>query len=85
MEKKYTARCACGAVRFGFDADPNFIADCYCKDCQKSSGGAMATFFAVPQDDFTLFSGQPMSFRYVAESSKGLERNFCPDCGGMPS
>ena len=81
MAKKYTGQCACGAVKFAFDSDPTFIADCYCKDCQKSSGGAMATFFGVPEDDFTLISGQPKSFHYIAQSGKGLDRNFCPNCG----
>jgi hypothetical protein len=81
MTKRYTAQCACGAIKFGFDTDPTFIADCYCKDCQKSSGGAMATFFGVPQDDFALIAGTPKSFHYLAESGKGLDRNFCPDCG----
>ena len=81
MTNRYTAQCACGAIKFGFDADPTFIADCFCNDCRKSSGGAMATFFGVPKDDFTLFSGKPKSFHYVAESGKGLDRNFCPDCG----
>ena len=41
----------------------------------------MATFFGVPQDDFTLISGNPKARRYVAASSKTLDRNFCPDCG----
>jgi hypothetical protein len=81
MAKKYTAQCACGAVKFAFDTDPTFVADCYCKDCQKASGGAFATFFGVPEADFTLLSGQPKAFHYVAESGKGLDRNFCPDCG----
>ena len=81
MAKKYTARCACGAVKFEFDTDPTFIANCHCLDCKKASGGEAATFFGVPEDDFTLISGKPKSFRYVAESGKGLDRNFCPDCG----
>jgi hypothetical protein len=81
MAKKHKGQCACGAVRFEFDTDPTFIADCYCKDCQKASGGAMATFFAIPQDDFTLISGKPKSFHYIANSGKGLDRNFCPECG----
>ena len=81
MAKKYQGQCACGSVKFEFDTDPGLIADCYCKDCQKSSGGAMATFFGIPKDDFTLISGRPKSFRYVAESGKTLDRNFCPDCG----
>ena len=41
----------------------------------------MATWFGVPQDDFTLVSGTPKSFHYIAESGKGLDRNFCPNCG----
>ena len=41
----------------------------------------MATFFGVPEDDFTLLSGTPKAFHYVANSGKGLDRNFCPECG----
>jgi hypothetical protein len=81
MPKKHTAQCACGAIKFEFDTDPSFIANCHCKDCKKASGGEAATFFGVPDSDFTLLSGKPKSFLYVAESGKKLERNFCPDCG----
>jgi hypothetical protein len=81
MTKKYTAQCACGSVKFEFNADPAFIANCHCLDCKKASGGEMATFFGVRQDDFTLISGTPKAFHYIAESGKGLDRNFCPECG----
>ena len=67
MTKKYTAQCACGAVKFGFNTDPDFIANCHCLDCKRASGGEMATFFAVPQDDFTLVSGHPKAHRYIAD------------------
>ncbi len=33
------------------------------------------------EEDFTLTSGSPKAFHYVAESGKGLDRNFCPECG----
>ena len=81
MTKKYTAQCACGACKFEFDTDPTFVANCHCRDCKKSSGGEMATFFAIPATDFSLLSGNPKSFGYVAESGKHLDRNFCPNCG----
>ena len=81
MIKKYTARCACGAVKFGFDTEPEFIANCHCLDCKRASGGEAATFFGVPHDDFTIFSGTPKAHRYIAESGKALDRNFCPECG----
>ena len=40
-------------------------------------------FGAVPLagDDFTLISGEPKAFHYIAQSGKGLDRNFCPQCG----
>lgn len=81
MAKKYTARCACGAVTFEFSEDPAFIAECHCLDCKKASGGESAVFFAVPESDFTLTSGKTKGFGYIAASGKKLQRNFCPDCG----
>jgi len=81
MAKKHKAQCACGAVKFEFDTDPDFIAECHCLDCKKASGGEAAVFFGVPEDDFTLTSGTPKAFHYIADSGKGLDRNFCPECG----
>ncbi|WP_165186037.1 GFA family protein [Caulobacter soli] len=81
MTKKHTARCACGAVKFEFDTDPDFIAVCHCLDCKKASGGEAAVWFGVPSDDFTLTSGQTQAFGYVADSGGKLDRNFCPTCG----
>ena len=81
MSKKHTARCACGFCTFEFDADPSFIANCHCKDCQRASGGAMATFLGVSKGDFTMTHGTAKAFHYVSESGKGLDRYFCPECG----
>ena len=58
MPKKHSGRCACGAITFEFDTDPTFVADCYCLDYQKASGGAMATWFAVPEEEFTPDQGK---------------------------
>ena len=81
MAKKHKGQCACGAVTFEFDTDPGFVAVCHCLDCKRATGGEAATFFGVPDDDFTLISGAPKAFHYVAQSGKGLDRNFCPECG----
>ena len=48
---------------------------------KRASGGEAATFFGVPESDFTVTSGTPKPFHYTAQSGKGLDRNFCPDCG----
>jgi hypothetical protein len=81
MTKKYTARCACNAVQFEFDKDPDFIAVCHCLDCKRASGGEAATWFGVSEADFTLTSGELKAYSYVADSGGKLDRNFCPTCG----
>ena len=85
MSKKYTGQCACGAMKFEFDADPSFVANCHCLDCKRASGGETATFLAVPETDFTLLDGSTKSFHYDANSQtcagEGLDRVFCPICG----
>ena len=84
MNKKYTGHCACGQVRYGFDTDPTFIANCHCTDCKRASGGERATFVAVPETDFT-FSGPTKSFSYGPNTEtcagQGFDRVFCTNCG----
>lgn len=81
MSKTHTARCACNAVQFEFDTDPDFIAVCHCLDCKRASGGEAATWFGVPEQDFTLTNGKVTPYQYVADSGGKLTRNFCPTCG----
>lgn len=81
MAKKYTGRCACNAVQYEFDTTPGFVASCHCLDCKRASGGESATFGGVPEGDFTVTTGTPKSFGYVAASGKKLERVFCGECG----
>ena len=44
-----TGGCACGAVRYECSADPILAANCYCRDCQHSTGTAMASVLLVPK------------------------------------
>lgn len=80
MAKKHSGRCACGAVTFEFDTDPDFIAMCHCLDCKKASGGEAAVWFAVPESDFALLTGEPKAYAYVADSGGKLDRMVCPIC-----
>lgn len=34
-----------------------------------------------PRTIFTPLCGKPKAFHYIANSGKGLDRNFCPECG----
>jgi hypothetical protein len=80
MARKHQGRCACGAVTFEFDTDPDFIAVCHCLDCKKASGGEAATWFGVPESDFKLTGGETLAYRSVADSGQPLDRNFCATC-----
>ena len=68
MSKKYTGRCACGHVTYGFDTEPTFVANCHCTDCKRASGGEMATIVLVADTDFTVFTGNTKSFSYGPDS-----------------
>ena len=78
MAKKPTAQCACGSIKFEFDTDPTFIAVCHCLDCKKASGGEAATFFCVPEEDFTLISGK-LKARSAAWTTRTAS-NRCSRC-----
>lgn len=51
--------CLCGATRYELAAEPMMSAHCYCRDCQRSSGGAMASILVVPKAAFRLIKGEP--------------------------
>ena len=39
----------CGAVRYECTAEPIFMGNCHCRDCQQASGSAYAAAIGVPQ------------------------------------
>jgi len=55
-----------------------FNGQCFCRTCQKLSGGAGNLFLVVGADSFRTTKGEPRSFQRVADSPK---RDFCADCG----
>jgi len=74
--------CLCGAVRYELaQSDVVSAHHCYCRDCQRSTGGGFTTFFMLPDASFTLLQGKLASCRVTGESGGTIERSFCPDCG----
>ena len=69
--------CQCGAVRYsagGLLDNPHV---CHCRMCQKATGNFFAALVGVPRAALTWTRGTPAVF----ESSAGIERGFCRDCG----
>ena len=78
------AGCLCGDVQF--EVDPAKIvgqAHCHCRDCQRSTGSAFASFCFVPEDGFRMTSGDPGSFEVAGESGGKVRRSFCARCGSQ--
>ena len=81
MASKIIGGCMCGAVRYESAADAVMQANCYCRDCQRSTGGAFAPVVLVPKEAFKLTKGQLKHYEVSADSGNKISRGFCADCG----
>lgn len=77
MHQTMTGGCQCGTVRFRATQLLDNPHVCHCRMCQKATGGFFAALVGVPKSALTWTSGAPAVF----ESSAGIERGFCRDCG----
>jgi len=69
--------CQCGAVRFKVEGPMGEASVCYCRMCQKATGGAFGLFVRVDSHRLTWTRGAPKYF----VSSNVAKRGFCGDCG----
>jgi hypothetical protein len=72
--------CMCGAVRYECAADPIFMGNCHCRDCQQSTGGAYTPAIGVPRVAVKI-TGDVRYFESKADSGSMAKRGFCPNCG----
>jgi len=81
-EKKdgFSGSCLCGAVHYECNAAPEFIGQCHCEDCRKTSGTDHATNLMVPEESFRV-TGTVKFFSRPADSGHVVARGFCPECG----
>lgn len=77
-QKKLTGSCLCGGVRYEVSGLMRDVVNCYCTQCQKTSGHYVAAT-RVNQKD-VLFK-QKDTLRWY-ESTPGYQRGFCDQCGG---
>lgn len=75
-----TGGCACGAIRFECTVRPSAVVNCYCRDCQRASGGACTTGAPVSVDAVTVH-GAPKRHQVPAASGHVAWRDFCETCG----
>ncbi len=73
--------CHCGDITYEAEIDPEKVGICHCTDCQALSGTAFRTFVPVPDEAFTLLSGDPKIYVKTGDSGARREQAFCPECG----
>lgn len=78
---KIDGKCHCGFITYEAEIDPEKVGICHCTDCQTLSGTAFRTLVMVPDDDFTILSGEPKIYVKTGESGAKREQSFCPECG----
>jgi hypothetical protein len=72
----YSGGCQCGAIRYRAEGPRDRASVCYCRMCQKASGGPFMAFVRFPVEQVS-WSKSPAIFA----SSNLVERGFCADCG----
>lgn len=82
MEVLAEGGCVCGAVRFAVKSEPEWIVNCACKFCQRSTGGHYLVETLFPLDDLEVLSGTPRTYDRKSEGSgKVIHIHFCENCG----
>lgn len=75
----HVGRCLCGGIEFEITGKLAPIEACYCSQCQRAQGTALASNIPVDTSAFKFLKGESLLRAY--ESSPGKERCFCERCG----
>ena len=75
-----TGRCYCGDLTYEAKGDPQWRAQCHCRECQYISGGGPNYFMMMPEDGFSYTKGTPKKFTR-SDLEVARTRDFCENCG----
>lgn len=71
--------CLCNAIQYEIEGELGPTMMCHCSKCRKANGSAYAINAAVKTDQFRFIKGQELVSEF--ESSPGVFRSFCKQCG----
>ena len=75
----HTGSCLCGAVKYQVSGPLGDIVLCHCSKCRKATGSAFASVTPINKNQLHILSGQTSLGEF--QSSPGVHRVFCRDCG----
>jgi len=76
-EPMHEGGCLCGGVRYRAGGAPLWVAHCHCESCRRHTGAVMTSFVGYLKPQVAFTRGTPL----VHESSAGVWRRSCADCG----
>lgn len=71
-----------GSVRYEITGSPLFVAQCYCRDCQKATGTGHTTIVGVMNVQLAIVKGTPSTYTKRGESGGAVTQHFCGICTG---
>jgi hypothetical protein len=71
--------CMCGAVRYRLHGEPEWVWQCYCRDCQQATGTGHTTIAAFHEDNVEL-TGSPINYTTIGDTGGRVIRHFCETC-----
>jgi len=71
--------CLCQRIQYELAADPGHFGFCHCVSCRKASGSSHAANAPIERAHFRLVGGADVLREF--ESSPGMFRAFCTNCG----
>ncbi|RBJ77908.1 GFA family protein [Pseudomonas sp. MWU12-2534b] len=79
MQIPHQGSCLCGAVTYQVSGALKAVTHCHCHKCQKGHGAAFASYASTPRANLHVSDDGAALKGY--ESSPGVLRQFCGDCG----
>jgi len=78
--KDLSGGCLCGEIRYSLAGPPEFVIQCFCRDCQLATGTGHTTVVGVLEGNFCV-EGQPATFTSQGDTGGDVTRHFCGNCG----
>src|SRR5262245_45752348 len=73
--------CACGKVRYRFDAAPLVVHCCHCKRCQRQTGTAFVLNALIETDHLAVLGDAPVRHDVPTDSGRPHGIYHCAACG----
>lgn len=77
----WAARCACGSHEIPLPSAPPRVTLCFCRDCQRRSGGPFGLATYYPAEGLAL--PELPARRRLSDAGRWLDERHCPSCGSV--